>query len=166
MKKVTRGLYLAAHAQVNPRTSRKEGMPIQVLLVDDDRFSRSVLQQIVASEPDHEVTVAEDGKQAWELLGDRTRTFDLVFLDLTMPVMDGFELLQHIRENPVLGTTEVIVVTGSRATPAFRRAMALGIKDYLLKPVPPGRLVAKLRQWREARQARGAAGALSDKASG
>ena len=68
---------------------------MKILIVDDDPVSRTILRKIVASQPEHQVTDAENGATGWALLDDPNRYFDLVFLDLTMEAPDGFELARE-----------------------------------------------------------------------
>ncbi|MSU22959.1 MAG: response regulator [Opitutus sp.] len=82
---------------------------MKILIIDDDPVSRAVLQKILADQPEHQTTVAEEREAGWALLDDPTRYFDVVFLDISMPGMDGLQLLQGIRQSPFLRTLEVVM---------------------------------------------------------
>jgi len=123
---------------------------MKILIVDDDASSRTVLHKIISSQPEHQITVADGGPAAWALLDDPLRIFDVVFLDLSMPEMDGFALLQKIRASPVLRSLEVVLCTGSNDRTTVVRAVQLGVRHYMVKPVGAGAVRAKLEQLRPA----------------
>jgi two-component system, chemotaxis family, chemotaxis protein CheY len=118
---------------------------MKILIADDDPVSRTVLAKIVATQPDHQVTLAEDGHEAWALLDDPGRSFDVAFLDLSMPKIDGFELLRRIRNSPFLKSTEIIVCTGSNDRASVVKAVELGARHYLVKPCAAEAVLGKLR---------------------
>ena len=120
---------------------------MKILIADDDPVSRAVLAKIIALQPDHQITVAEDGRATWALLDDAARSFDVVFLDLSMPKVDGFELLKRIRESPLLKSTEVILCTGANDRASVVKAVGMGVKHYLVKPCTAEVVLAKLRQF-------------------
>src|SRR5205809_568233 len=101
---------------------------MKILIADDDPVSRTVLAKIIASQEDHQTTVAEDGREAWALLDDAARSFDVVFLDLSMPKLDGFELLKRIGKSPLLKNTEVVLCTGANDRASVVKAVQLGAK--------------------------------------
>lgn len=89
-------------------------MSQKVLIADDDRDAR-VLWRAVAEEEGLQVTEAEDGREALEILG-KDDNFDLIILDVMMPYVDGYEVLKHIREVESLNGKPVIVSTADRTT--------------------------------------------------
>lgn len=125
---------------------------MKALLIDDERLARVELRRLLAAHPEIEIVgEARNGTEALELI--RTLAPDLLFLDVQMPGMSGFDLLERLDEAP-----QVIFTTAfdQHAVKAFE-ANAL---DYLLKPIAPPRLaaaVAKLR--RPAAAAKAAPGA-------
>ena len=73
--------------------------------------------------------------------------FDLVLLDLTMPLMDGFKVLQAIKENPKLSSTRVIVFSSRGQPEEIEKAVNLGADGYLIKSTtPPNEVVKKVRE--------------------
>jgi two-component system chemotaxis response regulator CheY len=123
---------------------------MKILIVDDDAACRGVLHKIISSQPDHQITMVDSGAAAWALLDDPLRIFDVVFLDLSMPEMDGFALLQKIRASPVLRSLEVVLCTGSNDRTTVVRAVQLGVRHYLVKPAGAAAVHAKLEQLRPA----------------
>jgi two-component system chemotaxis response regulator CheY len=119
---------------------------MRILIADDDPVSRTVLAKILTAQPEHTVTVADDGGAAWELLDDPGRSFDVAFLDLSMPKMDGFALLRRIRDAALLKSLEVVLCTASNDRATVVKAVQLGAKHYLVKPCTEAVVLAKLRQ--------------------
>lgn len=118
---------------------------MKILIADDDPVFRAVLAKIIASQPDHQTTTAEDGQVAWALLDDPARCFDVAFIDLSMPKLDGFELLRRIKASPLLKLTHVVLCTGSSDRASVVKAAELGAKHYLVKPASQEGVLAKLR---------------------
>lgn len=121
---------------------------MKILIVDDDALSRDILTKFVALAGDHQITVVTGGEEAWTLLDDPSRYFDVVFLDLVMPKPDGFEVLQRIRNQPTLASVEVILCTGSNDRATIAKAIKLGARHYIVKPCTDAVIAAKLNQIR------------------
>lgn len=119
---------------------------MKILIVDDEPVSREVLQKIVSGPEGHQVTAVEDAKTAWALLDDPARYFDVAFVDLSMPEVDGYQLLHRIRQNPLLASMEVVICTGSKDRASLAKAIQLGARHYLVKPVTKEIVLAKLLQ--------------------
>lgn len=113
----------------SPRRSRTTK---RVLIVDDSRTSRRALIQATANQP-FDIDEACDGSEALRRIQEND--YDLIFTDLEMPEMTGLQLLQAVRSDPRTQEVPVIMVS-SRDEPEFReQAMAVGVSDYLIKPV-------------------------------
>jgi adenylate cyclase len=111
------------------------------LVVDDDAMNRMVLQRSLEREG-HMVRVATDGRAALELL--RSEPFDVVLLDVLMPEMDGFELLELIESDDELRETPVIMISALEDMASVVRCIELGAEDYLPKPFDPVLLRARI----------------------
>lgn len=106
----------------------------QVLVVDDSRVIRRAAMKIL--QKDFDVIEAEDGEEAWEEL-QRNPNISVVFSDLGMPVMDGFELLEKIRnaQDPALAKVPVIIITGAEESDGTKEeVLELGATDFISKP--------------------------------
>jgi diguanylate cyclase (GGDEF)-like protein len=99
--------------------------------VDDDRLNRIKLS-VNLEESGCEVALAENGEQALEML--RAEPFDTVLLDLMMPVMDGFEVLQHVATDSSLQHIPIIVVSAEEDLESVVRCIEMGAADHLPKP--------------------------------
>lgn len=116
-----------------PTKIQKNAPPIQgsVLVVDDSDLIRDLLSRQL-SRQGHRVTTAADGRQALELM--HKRDFDLVLLDIMMPEMDGYQVLEHIKADPALAHLPVIVISAVGKIDSVVRCIELGAEEYLPKP--------------------------------
>jgi CheY-like chemotaxis protein len=112
--------------------------PALILLVEDDDQLRSLGADTLIS-AGYRVQEAVDGVAALEFLARETP--DLILSDVRMPRCDGFELLQWVRRNPMLGLVPFVVVSARVDTPDIRMGMSLGADDYLTKPYLPADLL-------------------------
>jgi class 3 adenylate cyclase len=113
-----------------------------VLVVDDDPVNRSMLARSLEVEG-HEVTTVGRGAEALELAG--AQDFDVVLLDVVMPEMDGYQVLERLKADPELRHLPVVMVTAVDDVASAVRCIELGADDYLSKPVDPVLLRARVR---------------------
>jgi signal transduction histidine kinase len=113
----------------------------QILVVDDNRMNRIKLSRSLEQQG-HTVGLAEDGRQALDML--ETRPFDVVLLDIIMPGMDGYQVLERIKNDPDLRTVPVIVISALDEIDSAVRCIEMGAEDYLPKPFNPVLLRARL----------------------
>ncbi|WP_299790482.1 response regulator [uncultured Shewanella sp.] len=106
-------------------------MPIPVLICDDSALARKQMARTLPKEWDVEITFANNGAEGIEAI--RAGKGEVVFLDLNMPVMDGYEVLQTIQQEDLPAL--VIVVSGDIQIKAHERVKALGALDFIQKPV-------------------------------
>ncbi len=106
--------------------------PSQVLVVDDDDLARLEIVRIVEKQG-HNVSQAGNGTQALEML--RAGKSDLVLLDLLMPGIDGFEVLQQMKSDSTLSDIPVIVITAAGDPGSATKSIELGAIDHFTKPV-------------------------------
>jgi adenylate cyclase len=112
-----------------------------VLVVDDDPVNRSMLSRSLEADG-HEVTTVESGAGALELAG--SQDFDVVLLDVVMPGMDGYQVLERLKADPELRHLPVVMVTAVDDVASAVRCIELGADDYLPKPVDPVLLGARV----------------------
>jgi signal transduction histidine kinase len=113
-----------------------------VLVVDDSAVNRIALHRGV-ERLGHEVLLASDGAEALEIL--RRETVDMVLLDLLMPQVDGFEVLETLARDPQLRDTPVLVISATERADEVARAIELGAIDVLPKPFDPTLLRVRVR---------------------
>lgn len=113
-----------------------------ILVVDDESYNRDLLHRCL-SRQGYEVTVADGGQQALELIGS-TR-FDLVLLDVMMPTIDGIQVLASIRRSFSMTELPVIMVTALDDSKDIAEALNLGANDYITKPIDRVVLLARVQ---------------------
>lgn len=104
----------------------------KVLMADDEPEILSIMAKRM-TQHGYDVIAAEDGQEAWEKI--QSESPDVVLLDLSMPKMDGFEVVRHLRENP---PTEkkipIIIISALVDQQNMKRGNELGVDQYLVKP--------------------------------
>ena len=103
-----------------------------VLVADDDPIQRE-FASVYLSSPAAEVVTVEDGAAA--LAAIRDHKFDILLLDIDMPRLSGFEVLEALRADPATRDLPVIVITGREDIESIDRAYALGATSFVNKPV-------------------------------
>lgn len=117
--------------------------PFTIVVVDDNEPNRAVIR-FLFEPPDYRVLEAADGLTGLELI--RAEQPDCVLLDLAMPGLNGFQVLDRLRAEPRTREIPVLVLTASEeSTGAMERALKAGAVDYLTKPISPGRVAARVR---------------------
>lgn len=125
----------------------------RVLLADDDPLIRTVYVETLRAHG-CEVVEARNGSEALTLA--RTRGPGLVLLDLSMPVMNGWEALAAIRADAALAHLVVVALTGSAMGDVRERAAAAGFDGFIVKPFTPKALLSEVEAaWTRTRAARG-----------
>jgi len=110
---------------------QRPGPPGRLLVVDDTEANRDLLARRLRA-LGHDVAVAKNGREALDVLA--TRETDLVLLDIMMPEMDGFQVLERLRADPARRHVPVIMISALDETDSVARAIELGATDYLPKP--------------------------------
>lgn len=122
-----------------------ENKPLKILVVDDSALNRQVIVEYLRHK--EIITIeAEDGEQALQKIG--TEKPDIILLDLIMPIMDGFEVLEYLKKQN--NTIPIIVITAYLKGNTFQRCMELGAKGFLNKPVKMQELFNLISQVMEA----------------
>jgi signal transduction histidine kinase len=128
----------------HPRAGRCE---LEILLVEDDWINRKMATDMLEM-TGARVRAAKNGADA--LTAMEKHRFDLIFMDVQMPVMDGIETTRRIRERTVSGCSPIpiIAMTAHAMQGDSDRFLKAGMNDYIAKPVDPGILFEKVRLWR------------------
>ncbi len=118
-------------------------MPTSVLVVDDSPMARKMLIKALPSTWD--ITIAQAGNGTEALAQYRAGSVDVMFLDLTMPDMDGYAVLEHMRHE---GMNALVIVVSADIQPlAQERVKSLGAIAFLKKPVNSQEVEAVLKQY-------------------
>ena len=116
-----------------------------ILLVEDNKLNQMVIKMLVKKWKGATLTIANNGKEGLEELAKKR--FDIVLMDLQMPIMDGFEAIEKIRTDN-LGEFNahipIIVLTADTTEASFKRTKLLGVDDYMNKPILEDILLQKI----------------------
>lgn len=115
--------------------------PANVLVVDDIEMNRDMLCSLLHADG-HKTSVAENGRLGLELI--KAQPYDLVLLDVMMPEMNGYQVLEHLKSDPNLRDIPVIVLSALDEIGSVVRCIELGAEDYLPKPFDPVLLRARI----------------------
>lgn len=125
------------------KIGQRHNMSFSVLICDDSSLGRRSVKRCLPDDFAREVHMAGNGAEAMEIM--RQTEVNLLFLDLTMPVMDGVEVLEAIRAERI--EVFVVVISGDIQPKMKERVLGLGALDFINKPVDWGRLEATLKQF-------------------
>ncbi len=115
-------------------------MAFNILLVDDSATVRAVISKalVLAGVEIHDLHQASNGAEALQVLEDNW--VDLVFCDISMPVMDGEEFVAKLNESGMIGSIPVIIVSSAGSEPRMARLKESGVRAYIQKPFTPERI--------------------------
>ncbi len=103
----------------------------KILIVDDAKFNRDILKEFLGETYDY--LEAENGNQAIQMIGENIG-IDLMLLDINMPQMDGFEVLEMMKLSQCIEETPVIMISSEESVETMRKAYEMGITDYITRP--------------------------------
>jgi two-component system cell cycle response regulator DivK len=113
----------------------------RVLLVEDDEMNRDMLSRRLARK-EYEVLVAVDGKEGVEMAGSEAP--DLILMDMSLPVVDGWEATRRLKASPETEAIPIIALTAHAMAGDREKAIEAGCDDYDTKPIELPRLLAKM----------------------
>jgi two-component system sensor histidine kinase/response regulator len=117
-------------------------MPPKTILIVDDMLTLRQPARVTLERAGYTVTEASNGQEALQELAQSRP--DLILLDLLMPIMNGGEVLKHIRADATLDDVPVIVLTAVASKWQMSHYIELGATDYLLKPFTPATLLERV----------------------
>ncbi|MGH3147471.1 MAG: response regulator [Rubrobacter sp.] len=113
----------------------------RILLVEDNEMNRDMLSRRLARKK-YEVLIAVDGAEGLEKAGSEGP--DLILMDMSLPVMDGWEATRQLKANPETKAIPVIALTAHAMSGDREKALEAGCDDYDTKPIELPRLLAKM----------------------
>jgi CheY-like chemotaxis protein len=116
---------------------------VRVLLVEDTPLNQQVASEFLRNAK-LEVTVADNGQEALALL--EHNTFDVILMDIQMPVMDGLEATKMIRENPNFLHLPIIAMSAGVTLDEQEKCQAVGMSDFIAKPINPVQMLEKITE--------------------
>jgi CheY-like chemotaxis protein len=117
-------------------------MSMKIVIVDDEVHIRSLLEQTLEDlEEDHDVELftAANGQEGLELITEEKP--QLVFLDVMMPLMNGYDVCRAVTQNPDLSEVKVVLLTAKGQEADRERGMQVGATEYMTKPFDPDDVV-------------------------
>ncbi len=114
----------------------------RILIVDDDANTLEILRRWLAKEG-YNTASAADGNECLAIL--EKETFDIVLLDVMMPGLDGLQVCERMRSHAQWRTIPVVLLTAKDDMETRTRGMALGVSEYLTKPINKSELFSRLR---------------------
>jgi two-component system, cell cycle response regulator DivK len=134
---------LSASVQSYRRKQQRELSMPRILLVEDNELNRDMLSRRLTRKG-YEVLMAEDGASGVALaLSERP---DLILMDISLPVLDGWEATRRIKADPATAAIPVIALTAHAMAGDKQMALSVGCDDYDTKPVELARLLDKMEQ--------------------
>lgn len=121
----------------------------KILLVEDYKHSQIIVTRLLKKNNFESVVVVENGLQAFE--ATRQQKFDLILMDMQMPVMNGFEATQKIRELIDYKDTPIIALTAFAMKGDRERCLEAGATDYIPKPIDSQEFIEKVKFYTEKR---------------
>ncbi len=121
-------------------------MALKILIADDESLIRMLIEQTLEGFEDQgaEILIAENGETALQIA--RADRPDLVFLDVMMPRLNGFEVCQAIKQDPQLMNTFVVLLTAKGQDADLQYGMQAGADRYITKPFDPDELISLARE--------------------
>jgi two-component system chemotaxis response regulator CheY len=126
-----------------PEQAEQNDMAKRILTIDDSKTIRDMLMLTLA-DAGFDVLQAVDGKDGLNVL-DREQV-DVVITDINMPIMDGYEVIRHMRSNSAHKTTPILVLTTESEADKKNLARAAGATGWMVKPFDPDRLIATINK--------------------
>jgi len=123
-----------------PETEERLKKGINILIAEDDSYTYSIIRRFLE---DCTVSRAVDGEDVLKMI--KERSYDLVLMDIQMPIMDGLEATRRIREKD--SDLPIIAVTARSFKADEDKCLAAGCNDYIAKPIAPQKLIAKINQY-------------------
>ena len=133
---------LAEGAAIAAARARLAGA--RILVAEDNVFNQQVIEELLA-QCGAVVALCGDGQEALEQLAKER--FDMVLMDVQMPLIDGYEATRRIRATPALAGLRVIAMTANAMAADRERCLAAGMDDFQTKPIDAGRLYLTLAKW-------------------
>jgi CheY-like chemotaxis protein len=119
----------------------------KVLIAEDSSVLQNLIKKVITYLPDFDVSMVKNGKQVLEIT--KTEKFDVILMDINIPFVDGLDCTRKIRSNPnpEIAETPIIAITGNAMNYSEEDFLAVGINEYLPKPINFDVLLALIKKW-------------------
>ena len=119
-------------------------MPKRILIVDDSEMTRGLISTAIRRLGDIEYEEAKDGFEAIQKLP--IKVFDLLFVDINMPNINGLELIDYCKQSEQYHDIPIVIISTEDSLKDQEKGLALGASDYLMKPIQLDRLIQVIKQ--------------------
>lgn len=126
--------------------SKSNSNPISVLIVEDDDHIGQILKFIMERQG-YQTRLAPDGQAAKQAIDEYSTPPDLILLDVMLPYVNGYELVEFIRARSGFQDTPIVMLTAKAMEQDIVRALDAGANDYVVKPFQPNELLARVRRF-------------------
>ena len=126
----------------------------EILLVEDNLINQEIAEDILSAEG-LSITVADHGQMALDLLQQHPQKYELILMDLHMPILNGYEATQVIRKDKNFGNVPIIAMTADAIEGVRASVLAAGMNDYITKPIHIEALFSTLFKWLQPREISG-----------
>ncbi|TYP93407.1 Response regulator receiver domain-containing protein [Fodinibius salinus] len=116
----------------------------EILIVDDDELTRQLFNRLLDREFDKKIVLFSNGLKALEYAKENIPC--LMILDLMLPGMSGYEVLQNVRKNAIFQNTKVVLVSAKSRSEDIKRGFDLSADEYITKPLQPKEFIARIRK--------------------
>jgi len=117
---------------------------IRILLVEDNEINREMAQEIL-QEAGLKVTIANNGREAVDMV--KTNAYDIVLMDIQMPIMDGYDATREIRKDPIFAELPIIAMTANASLSDQEKCFQAGMNGHVAKPIDIDKLFQTIAHW-------------------
>lgn len=119
----------------------------RVLIAEDSSVLQNLIKKVITHLPNFEVETVKNGKQVLDIV--KTQKFDVILMDINIPFVNGLDCTRKIRSNPdsSIAQTPIIAITGNAMNYTEDEFLAIGINEYLPKPLNFDALLASIKKW-------------------
>lgn len=139
---------IEAQADIETKTEENQEKDIQILVVEDNYLNQMVIKKMLSTNLKFNYTIVANGQEALDQLN--TKAYDLVLMDLQMPIMDGYEATKAIREGKINALNKdiaIIAVTADAMPKTKDKVLEIGMNDYMTKPINKNELFNKINRY-------------------
>ena len=115
----------------------------KVLIIDDAQFNREMLAEML--EEEYTILFAENGQKGIDMLETHKDEICVILLDLVMPVMNGYDVLEIMRQRGYMNCIPVVVISGEQASDVERKCFDCGATDFIRKPFCGSRITMRVK---------------------